>query len=212
MAQQNKALLSTYPAPKAQVVPEDILKLAASPAYSTIPDSAAELGFPLPPLKIDLLKEWPAGEQEALARLDKFLAEKGAVYQTDRDFPWKRGTSRLSPYLAAGVISSRTCLLAAKQANQEKFDSGNAGLVTWISELIWREFYRGILVAYPRVCMDKAFKADTDSIPWSYDKEAFEKWAQGRTGYPIVDVGSLICFALRGRQTHEKIGRNETAQ
>ncbi len=59
---------------------------------------------------------------------------------------------------------------------------------TWISELIWREFYRHILFAYPRVCKNKAFKAELDSIPWKYDQDIFQKWCEGKTGYPIVDV------------------------
>jgi deoxyribodipyrimidine photolyase len=60
---------------------------------------------------------------------------------------------------------------------------------TWISELVWRDFYRHILFAHPRVCKYKAYKADTDSIPWSYDKDLFQKWCEGQTGYPIVDAG-----------------------
>lgn len=76
---------------------------------------------------------------------------------------------------------------------QEVRDScRNQGLIwpfrTWISEIIWREFYRHILDAYPRVCKNKPFKSDTDSVPWSYDQETFLKWCQGKTGYPIVDV------------------------
>jgi deoxyribodipyrimidine photo-lyase len=39
------------------------------------------------------------------------------------------------------------------------------------------------------VCKNKAFKEDTDSIPWSYDNELFQKWCHGQTGYPIVDAG-----------------------
>lgn len=200
MAQKDKTILSTYPAPgpqSSEAIATDIRKLSTDPAFSTLPGSSTELGFALPPLTIDIVSHWPAGEQETTDRLEKFLSEKGGDYEEDRNFPWKRGTSRLSPYLASGVISTRTCLLAAKKANHGKLDSGNAGLVTWISELIWREFYRCILVAYPRVCMNKAFKADTDSIPWSYDKDAFEKWAQGRTGYPIVDV--CFCFYMDQR-------------
>ena len=51
-----------------------------------------------------------------------------------------------------------------------------------------REFYRNILVEFPRVCKNKAFKPETEAVLWSYDKEAFQKWCDGKTGYPIVDA------------------------
>ncbi len=59
---------------------------------------------------------------------------------------------------------------------------------TWLSELIWREFYMMILAHYPRV-IDQAFKPQYDRIPWINDETQFEKWCNGMTGYPLVDAG-----------------------
>jgi deoxyribodipyrimidine photo-lyase len=137
----------------------------------------------------EALATWPVGEVEANERLRAFLEERGEEYVAVRDFPAVHGTSKLSPYLAIGAISNKMCLSAAKQANHGKLDSGSAGLVHWISELIWREFFRSILIEFPSVCKNKAFKPEADRVAWSYDKAAFQRWCEGKTGFPIVDAG-----------------------
>ena len=35
----------------------------------------------------------------------------------------------------------------------------------------------------------KSFKPKYDAIEWSNDEIAFQKWCEGKTGYPIVDAG-----------------------
>jgi deoxyribodipyrimidine photo-lyase len=141
-------------------------------------------------------EKWPAGEKHAMSRLRKFADEKIIRYKETRDIPSEPGTSTLSPYLAIGAISPRQCLLAALEANREfvkngknPLDSGNEGIVHWISEVLWREFYIHIVKGFPRVCMGRAFQPATEAIRWSENDEHFERWTQGRTGVPIVDAG-----------------------
>ncbi|QCY10540.1 deoxyribodipyrimidine photo-lyase [Pseudomonas sp. MPC6] len=131
---------------------------------------------------------WPAGEGEARRRLDTFTDTQIDYYQSERDFPAKPGTSQLSAYLAAGVISPRQCLHAALQSNQGEFDSGNVGAVTWINELLWREFYKHILVGYPRVSRHRAFRPETEALAWRDAPEELLAWQQARTGLPIIDA------------------------
>ena len=131
---------------------------------------------------------WPAGEDEARRRLEAFVDQHIEHYQTERDFPSHPGTSQLSAYLAAGVVSPRQCLHAALGANRGEFQSGNVGAVTWINELIWREFYKHILVGYPRVSMHRAFRPEYEAIQWRKAPEDLAAWQQGRTGIPIVDA------------------------
>jgi deoxyribodipyrimidine photo-lyase len=121
--------------------------------------------------------------------LQHFVKERIERYKTDRDSPATAGTSTLSPYLASGVISARQCLESAVAANNGRVDSGKTGVVTWISELIWREFYRHILMGYPRVCRHQPFRLETKQIEWDEDDAHFEAWCAGRTGFPIVDAG-----------------------
>ncbi|WP_313088184.1 deoxyribodipyrimidine photo-lyase [Pseudomonas sp.] len=143
-------------------------------------------GFAMPSEHLRSL--WPAGEEFARQRLALFAADDLADYQLRRDFPAEPGTSQLSPYLAAGVISPRQCLHAAIGANRGELDSGNLGAVTWINELLWREFYTHILVGYPRVSMGRAFRAETERLPWRHAPDELAAWQQGRTGFPIIDA------------------------
>lgn len=156
------------------------LHIASDPVPGVVP------GFSQPDASLRQL--WPAGEQQANRRLLDFADEQINYYQSERDFPGKLGTSRLSAYLAAGVLSPRQCLHAALQANQGEFDSGNSGIVTWINELLWREFYKHILVGYPRVSMHRAFRPQTDALAWRQAPDELAAWQQGRTGLPIIDA------------------------
>jgi len=131
---------------------------------------------------------WPAGEAAAHERLQHFAEHIMQDYKALRDQPAVDGTSRLSAYLACGVVSPRQCLHAAIAANRGEFDSGNPGAVTWISELLWREFYKHILVCYPRVSRSRAFRPETEAVPWRNDPQGLAAWQEGRTGVPIVDA------------------------
>jgi deoxyribodipyrimidine photo-lyase len=133
--------------------------------------------------------QWPAGEGLALRQLTRFVYEHIRNYKRDRDHPACDGTSRLSPYLTHGLLSPRRCLAEAREANAGRIEEGQPGVTTWITELIWREFYRHVLVGFPRVGMNRAFKPATERLPWRRDDEQFRAWCEGRTGYPIVDAG-----------------------
>lgn len=131
---------------------------------------------------------WPAGEKIALKQLEQFIDTKIMQYAKARDYPFEDATSKLSPYLSAGIISSRQCLHAALLANQNRLVSGKQGILTWINELIWREFYKQLIYHVPRLCMYQPYKLNTDKLPWVYDKDLFAAWQEGQTGYPIVDA------------------------
>ncbi|MFJ2366124.1 deoxyribodipyrimidine photo-lyase [Pseudomonas sp. NPDC087697] len=131
---------------------------------------------------------WPAGEREAHRRLENFAQGQIDDYKDQRDFPAIPGTSQLSAYLAAGVISPRQCLHAALQSNQGEFESGSVGAVTWINELLWREFYKHILVGYPRVSRHRAFRPETEALAWRDAPDELAAWKEARTGLPIIDA------------------------
>lgn len=152
-------------------------------ASSPIPDTIEGFTSSVPP------ELWPGGEKHARDRLYRFVRDRLADYASDRDRPDLDGTSALSPYLAIGAISPRTCLVAAIEANGGALESARKGPTTWINELVWREFYTHVLIGFPRVCRNRAFQAKTDLLRWSDDEEQLEAWKQGRTGFPLVDAG-----------------------
>jgi deoxyribodipyrimidine photo-lyase len=98
-------------------------------------------------------------------------------YNLTRDFPAKRGTSRLGIHLRFGTISIRQLVKLAVSINE-----------VYLNELIWREFYMMILWHFPQV-NESSFKPQYDMIAWRNDEEKFAAWCEGRTGYPIVDAG-----------------------
>lgn len=149
-----------------------------------VPSSVSGFGA----VNAELQALWPAGEEVAQQRLNTFADEAIADYLEQRDFPAQAGTSQLSAYLVAGVISIRQCLHAALAANQGEFDSGKQGVVTWINELLWREFYTHILVGYPKVSRNRAFKTETEALAWRDSPKDLLAWQQGRTGFPIIDA------------------------
>ena len=133
-------------------------------------------------------KLWKPGEAKAHMLLNTFIAERADEYKATRDVPGQASTSYLSAYLACGVLSARQCFSAALQANDGELDSGSEGLQCWMSELIWREFYRHILQGFPRISKNRAFVVETDHIPWVQNQAHYEAWCNGETGYPIVDA------------------------
>jgi deoxyribodipyrimidine photo-lyase len=99
-------------------------------------------------------------------------------YGEDRNFPGIPGTSRLGVHLRFGTISIRELARKAMSLNE-----------TFLSELIWRDFYHMILWHFPRVGEGKAFKPAYEQIGWRNNEDEFARWCAGTTGYPIVDAG-----------------------
>jgi len=131
---------------------------------------------------------WTVDEDNIHDQLERFLHEQVQDYDQWRDFPQKPATSKLSYALKLGLISNRQCFYSVWQQNACTVVGGEPGLDSWINELIWREFYRHLLVAFPQLNKHKAFKADTESVPWRYNQADFDAWCQGKTGYPLVDA------------------------
>lgn len=98
-------------------------------------------------------------------------------YGINRDYPAKEATTKLGVYLRFGTVSTRKMVKMANAKNE-----------VFLSELIWREFFMQILFHFPHV-VTKSFKAKYDAIVWENDETLFEKWKEGKTGYPMVDAG-----------------------
>ncbi len=128
-----------------------------------------------------------AGGSTAAQKLRADFAPRMARYRDARNFPAEKGPSYLSVHLRFGTISIRELARTAWQSVPEGDVSGGEGAATWLSELVWRDFYFMILHHHPRV-VTRAFKPAYDAIRWPNDKALFDAWCAGRTGYPIVDA------------------------
>jgi len=132
---------------------------------------------------------WPAGESAAQDTLVNFLHTKANSYNESRNSPILDGTSRLSPYLALGILSPKRCILEGLKLNNFEFTSGNKGICKWIDEIVWREFYRNIMYSFPKVSQSQPFQDYTKSIKWRHSDKELEAFYAGKTGFPIVDAG-----------------------
>jgi deoxyribodipyrimidine photo-lyase len=99
-------------------------------------------------------------------------------YSEQRNFPAINGTSKLGVHLRFGTISIRALARKALQLNE-----------SFLNELIWRDFYHMIIFHFPHVQKGQAFRKEYDLIEWRNNETEFEKWCEGKTGYPIVDAG-----------------------
>ena len=134
------------------------------------------------------MNQWRPGEDEAAARLNDFLKNKIIDYSKNRNDPIVDGTSRISPYLALGIISSKRCILEALKLNNFEFNSGHIGITKWIDEIVWREFYKNIMFCFPKVSKGQPFQDYSKLIKWRYVESEFNAWKKGITGFPIVDA------------------------
>lgn len=133
---------------------------------------------PQPLLGAESGREAGQGEQAAVRQWQHFAAE-AAAYPLLKDFPARKGTSRLSAYLAAGCLSPR--VLAREAAER--------GWLVWLDTLIRRDFY-----------VQTAFhfgSRHVQTAPQNADALWLARWQQGQTGYPLLDA-AMRCLRDTG--------------
>ncbi|MDO6762502.1 deoxyribodipyrimidine photo-lyase [Agarivorans sp. 1_MG-2023] len=171
--------------------------LATPPAVDKhlLPASFVELLKSKPLLKCDYplvdSSHWACDDKQIIQQLRDFSASKAADYKAARDFPAQAGTSKLSAYLALGMLSPRQCLARIYLDHPRCLEAQEGGTFTWLSEIVWREFYRHLIAANPRLCKGQAYIAWTEAVNWQHDEQLLKAWQEGRTGYPIVDAAML---------------------
>lgn len=134
----------------------------------------------------------PAAQKERMPTLRELGFEPSAQRWAEPRVPWRvidsydrtrdfladeKGTTRLGPHLRFGTLSVRALAKEGKKRN-----------ATWLSELIWRDFFMQILWHFPFV-ETRSFREAFERVEWRKSKADFDRWREGRTGYPLVDAG-----------------------
>ncbi len=168
---------------------EDLLAFAGGPGR-LVPSPLAtgvplleDIGFKPTALRQLGIDPGMSGARQLVAGFRARLAR----YAEQRNFPALKGGSYLSVHLRFGTVSIRELVSIALA---EGALAGEEGAATWLSELIWRDFYFMILDRFPQV-VERAFKPDYDAIAWEQGDVAdslFTAWCEARTGYPLVDA------------------------
>ncbi|MEM7583160.1 MAG: FAD-binding domain-containing protein [Acidobacteriota bacterium] len=167
----------------------------ALPEPGAIP-TLAQLGLP-PSARTEVQA---AGELAAQETLASFLAQRSVQYRSDMSSPvtgWA-GCSRLSTYLAWGNLSVRRVFQASQDRARELKEArarGEEVPASWLpslssfrSRLRWHCHFMQKLEDQPDLEteeMNRAYKGLRDALR---DPAKLEAFAEGRTGYPMVDA------------------------
>ncbi|QIQ41887.1 MAG: deoxyribodipyrimidine photo-lyase [Buchnera aphidicola (Microlophium carnosum)] len=143
--------------------------------------------IPLPNLNLNR-NVFPIGEKNAINRLKNFCMYKIDDYSYKRDFPFLDGTSMLSPYLSAGIISSRHCMMMILK-KKYSFSSNILFTSSWFNQILWRDFYYHLLIGFPNISKSESLVEWEREIDWINSIKHFNAWKEGRTGFPIIDAG-----------------------
>ncbi len=142
---------------------------------------------------IPMVDYWNIGEDGAQKRLYDFLNKGLKGYKDGRNFPSEPYTSRLSPHLHFGEISSNQAWYASIDAGLSH--KAESDMDCFHSELAWREFAHSLLYYNPNL-PTTPLNQKFESFDWAgVDNELLEKWQKGETGFPIVDAGMRELWA-----------------
>lgn len=135
-----------------------------------------------------LSSSWPLAPLYETNTLITFYREKISTYADNRDIPSIKGTSGISPYLAAGVISPRFVLFTLLNNHPDLLLATDSAEFSWLNEIIWREFYRHLMFHEQRLCKHQCFNEKYQVTQWHNNEAHFISWCEGKTGYPLVDA------------------------
>ena len=164
-----------YPAPETE-------DLAAVGGTDTVPVPETEIDLP------------EAGYAAARDRYDRFLDRGIATYSDTRDDLPKAvedptaAVSRMSPYIAAGMIGIREVWADATDRYEVAAGDERRNVSKYRYELSWREHNYHLLYHEPSLLTEN-YKRFPNEIAWRDDDVALDAWKRGETGYPLVDAG-----------------------
>jgi deoxyribodipyrimidine photo-lyase len=185
---QNPDLLDTVPPPEGN--DESAVKQFQELFDSKVPELPESKQYKSKEDQSRIRKLWPPGNEAGMARLGNFLNKKVSDYAAQRSEPAKDPSSRLSAYFSSGIVSVREVLKRTMEYNGGKhFNEGDVGVDSWVREIVFREFYRQVMVITPHTAMNLPQNMKFDFVQWVDDEEGWKKWCEGKTGMPFVDAG-----------------------
>ncbi len=132
--------------------------------------------------------DWPLMPEVWREQWPNFAEKIIDDYGDDRDFPSLPATSKLSPHLAIGAVSAKRLLANIVNTSPDVLERDDHPKRPWVNQIIWRDFYRHLLFHCPDLAKGKSFLEKYQHMNWPNSPELFEKWCEGKTGYPIVDA------------------------
>ncbi len=153
---------------------------------------------PCVPAGIDKPLRQRGGRPEALALLDSFLAGRGHDYRRAMSSPLsaEQACSRLSPYLALGVLSLRETVHALTHRVEHWKDQPAAmcppgmlaSLRSFQGRLHWHCHFMQKLESEPAIEFRNIHRGFDGLREDSFDRRLYLAWTRGETGLPMVDA------------------------
>jgi deoxyribodipyrimidine photo-lyase len=148
------------------------------------------------------LENFYTSEDKALELFTNYLQNDLEQYKTNRDSLEKDKTSKMSLGLAWGLVSARSLTQMVQKHFNDNFQNinwydikeENLGAIHFLSELIWREFYKYLLYHNPKLMNEEFQDKFRGKVQWVDEpiaKERFTAWMRGETGYRVVDAAML---------------------
>lgn len=181
------------PVEKYSTVSEPLPRPAKVPYWSSdVPPSKIpslqDLGLQEPESDSRIVLSFQGGEQAGLDRLDEYFWETDCITrykETRNKLLGANYSSKFSPWLANGCLSPRTIYAELQQYEQTR--TANSSTYWMYFELLWREYFRWIMLRYgTRFFFPQGLK---DCKPYHRpNPDLFEQWRYGFTGMPFVDA------------------------
>ena len=133
----------------------------------------------------------PAGERAANETLRSFLDHRGHGYLKAISSPLsaETGGSRLSPYLAFGMLSMRTAHQAtATWMSHSDNAFAKRALRGFSGRLHWHCHFMQKLESQPSMEFRNLARSVDGLREGEFNRSYFEAWCAGQTGYPMVDA------------------------
>lgn len=170
-------------------------------ALPTLTDLGVE---PLSPDRRIVLA-FTGGETAGKQRLQQYFWDGDHLqhYQKTRNaMMGADGSCKFSPWLALGCLSPRYIYWQLQDYKLERVKNDSTYWITF--SLLWRDYFHFMAAKYG----EKLFQIEGLRgvvLPWQRDRERFEQWCEGQTGFPLVDANlrelKLTGFmSNRGRQ------------
>jgi deoxyribodipyrimidine photo-lyase len=171
---------------------------SSPPAFLEVIDEAVEVAslglLGSHPWHEQLESHWKPGEKGAQERLDDFCRSKLDHYGQAREFPAKKGSSRLSPHLRFGEISPAQVWRRLLRGQQEPAAGDASSREIFLRELGWREFAGHVIWHFPQTSHQSMNPRLPDTF-WGRDDSALKAWQSGQTGVPLIDAGMRELWA-----------------
>jgi deoxyribodipyrimidine photo-lyase len=165
----------------------------------------ADFNLEPPPEEPRAVLQFKGGETEGIARVKDYFWEKDCL----KDYKETRNgmlgadySSKFSPWLALGCLSPRYLYEEVKEYENQR--EKNNSTYWLIFELLWRDYFRFVAQKHGDRLFHKSGLQGLN-IAWKEDWEQFQKWQEGKTGFPLVDanmreLAKTGFMSNRGRQ------------